>query len=146
MARRRDRPTVNPLLKDRVAAIARAPAAAPAESQPRNASAPDRPARAAHRGKASVQIKARFSASEAEQVDRFARTLSSYLRTTVKGSEVTRALWSLAIRSQDELAELVSRAPRMDRPSYGDRLGMAQYEDAIADFLLLAIKQTRRGS
>lgn len=147
MARRRDRPTVNPLLKDRVAAIARAPAAPPAAPQPRAPhDAHERPARGTHRGKASVQIKARFSPSEAEQVDRFARTLSSYLRTTVKGSEVTRALWSLAIRSQDELAELASRAPRMDRPSYGDRLGMAQYEDAIADFLLLAIKQTRRGS
>lgn len=91
-----------------------------------------------------MQIKARFSRSEAEELERFARTLSSYLRSTVKGSEVTRALWTLAIRSQDHLAEIASRAPRMDRPSYGDRLGMAQYEDAIADFLLLALKQTQR--
>lgn len=151
MAKRRERPATNPLLKDRVAAIVRTPSAetsaAPAHSIEEGPTE-RRGSRTHHavKGKATVQIKARFSRSEAEAVDRFARTLSSYLRTTVKGSEVTRALWTLAVRSEDELAELASRAPRMDRPSYGDRLGMAQYEDAIADFLLLAIKQTRRGS
>lgn len=36
------------------------------------------------RGKAAVQIKAGFSKREAEKVDRFTRSLSSYLRTTVK--------------------------------------------------------------
>lgn len=76
-------------------------------------------------------------------MDRFTRTLSSYLRTTVKGSEVTRALWTLAIRSGDGLADLAGKVPRLDRPSYGDRLAMAEYEDAIAEFLLASLKNMR---
>lgn len=152
MAKRRDRPATNPLHKDRVAAIAK-----PMERQPTIEAADPKPSRelipvkqeqrshrARDKGKAIVHVKTRFSQAEAEQVERFARTISSYLRSTVKGSEVTRALWTLAIRAEDELASIASKAPKMDRPSYGDRLGMAEYEDAIADFLLLALKQTRR--
>lgn len=152
MAKRRQRPASNPLLKDQVAAIT-APAPEPAKNMiveptetpgTHTRSPMSTPRRSLDRGKAVVQIKARFSQAEAEQVERFARTISSYLRSTVKGSEVTRALWTLAIRAEDELAEIASKAPKMDRPSYGDRLGMAEYEDAIADFLLLALKETRR--
>lgn len=152
MAKHRDRPATNPLHKDRVAAIAK-----PMERQPPIEAAVPRASgestsvkqeqrshRARDKGRAIVHVKTRFSQSEAEQVDRFARTISSYLRSTVKGSEVTRALWTLAIRAEDELASIAGKAPKMDRPSYGDRLGMAEYEDAIADFLLLALKQTRR--
>lgn len=152
MAKRRDRPATNPLHKDRVAAIAKpaerhAPveAAVPkANTEPEAARQEQRPHRARDRGRAIVHVKTRFSQAEAERVERFARTISSYLRSTVKGSEVTRALWTLALRAEDELAEIASKAPKMDRPSYGDRLGMAEYEDAIADFLLLALKETRR--
>lgn len=60
-----------------------------------------------------------------------------------QGSEVTRALWTLAVRSDDGLEDLVGRAPTLDRPSYGNRLAMAEYEDAIAEFLLAALKNTR---
>lgn len=152
MAKRRSRPAVNPLLKDRVEAIVRQPeptetphgdnerGRVPSE-HPQPISAPA--ARRTARGRAAVQIKARFSKREAEEVDRFTRTLSSYLRTTVKGSEVTRALWTLAIRSGDGLADLAGRAPKLERPSYGDRLAMAEYEDEIAKFLLAALKNTR---
>ena len=152
MAKRRSRPAVNPLLKDRVEAIVRQPepSQAPLDEDGRGRAVPDRPepgtapaARRTTRGKAAVQIKARFSKREAEEVDRFTRTLSSYLRTTVKGSEITRALWTLAIRSGDGLADLAGRAPKLERPSYGDRLAMAEYEDEIAKFLLAALKNTR---
>jgi hypothetical protein len=152
MAKRRSRPAVNPLIKDRVEAIVRQPDNS--ESHQRDhrlnrvlpnpherVSSPA--ARRTDRGKAAVQIKARFSKREAEEVDRFTRTLSSYLRSTVKGSEITRALWTLAIRSGDGLADLAGRAPKLERPSYGDRLAMAEYEDEIAKFLLAALKNTR---
>lgn len=155
MAKRRERPAANPLLKDRVSAIV-----GPAEPLPADDASPrddDRdhagllPPRAVEktasrrpeRGKATVQIKTRFPREEAEEVDRFTRTLSSYLNTTVKGSEITRALWRLAIQSGDGLADLASRVPKLDRPSNGDRLAMAEYEDAVAEFLLLAMKNTR---
>ena len=151
MPKRRDRPATNPLLKDQVAAISKPVEPAHTREQPSSSDRltpgsvhqDQKHRRARDRGRAVVHIKTRFTQAEAEQVERFARTISSYLGSTVKGSEVTRALWTLAIRAEDELAEIASKAPRMDRPSYGDRLGMAEYEDAIADFLLLALKQTR---
>lgn len=152
MAKQRNRPAVNPLLRDRVRAIVEPVSPEVSKREITTTEADTGEGRAVHsgarhanRGRVTVQIKARFTESEAEEVRRFARTLSSYLRSTVNGSEVTRALWTLAIRSQDELAELAVRAPRIERPPNGDRLAMAQYEDAIADFLLLALKRTRRG-
>ncbi|XOV75132.1 MAG: hypothetical protein ACFHWZ_17045 [Phycisphaerales bacterium] len=139
-------------MKDRVEAIVRQPELpeTPHGNDGQGRAVPDRhepvsapAARRTARGKAAVQIKARFSKREAEEVDRFTRTLSSYLRTTVKGSEITRALWTLAIRSGDGLADLAGRAPKLERPSYGDRLAMAEYEDEIAKFLLAALKNMR---
>ena len=155
MAKRRERPAANPLLKDRVSAIVGPTEALPTDDAlsrdddrdhagPLSPRVMEQPAsRRPERGKATVQIKARFPKEEAEEVDRFTRTLSSYLNTTVKGSEITRALWRLTIRSGDGLADLASRTPKLDRPSNGDRLAMAEYEDAVAEFLLLAIKNTR---
>lgn len=150
MAKRRDRPAVNPLVRDHVAAIVGPVASPPVPEGP--APQTDRGAEEGARGRTRrrersdlvIHIKTRVTASEAKEVERLARTLSSYMQSTVKGSEVTRALWTLAIRAQDELATIAAKAPKIDRPSYGDRLGMAEYEDAIADFLLLALKQTRR--
>jgi len=155
MAKRRDRPSVNPLLRDHVTAIVgpagqgsdgaseRAQHAARSPDRPRVT--PDDQRASPTKRKNGVQIKARFTKAEGDEIERFTRTLSSYLQLTVMGSEVTRALWTLALRSQDQLAELATSAPRMERPPYADKLAMAQYEDAVADYLLRALKQTPRG-
>lgn len=82
-----------------------------------------------------MHVKTRCTRETAEAMERFTRTLSAYLKTTVKGSEVTRALWTLALRSEERLAEVAHKAPSMDRPSSGDRLARAEFEDAIAEFL-----------
>jgi len=155
MAKQRKRVVVNPLLKDRVDAIVvpldaesadqadRQPSANPArastEPPPKRNATPSK----AREGRATVQLKARFSRESAEEIERFTRTLSSYLNTTVKGAEITRALWSLAIRSSDNLADLSTKQPDLDRPSNGDRLAMAEFEDAIAIYLLYALKSVR---
>lgn len=165
MAKRRERPATNPLLKDRVAAIV-----APREPDTNSAvehTSPTEPAAAenarqpaaeaegsAEEGERSpigpvprrkretkVQIKARVSKSEAEEMERLTRTLSSYLGAKVNGSHVTRALWTLAIRSQEEFAAVIDRRSPLERPSNGDPLGMAQFEDAIADLLSRAIRR-----
>ncbi|MEO1009572.1 MAG: hypothetical protein AAFX79_13500 [Planctomycetota bacterium] len=151
MARPRDRLVSNPLKRDHVAAIA---GVVPARGAPSDANVEspesDRPVeheRRVHRRRrpeATRQLKARFSVSEAEDIECFTRTLSGYLGCKINTSEVTRALWTLAVRSQDELAGLSARAPSLERPSYGNRFDMADYLDDMADFLLLALKQTRR--
>jgi len=143
------------LLKDRVAAIvarvepttvaAPSPSeqAADAEHQPEEVTR--NPTKLAPRRKreTKVQIKTRVSQSEAEEMERLTRTLSSYLGAKVNASQVTRALWTLAICSQEEFAAVIDRRDRLERPSTGDPLGMAQFEDAVADLLLLAMKRTR---
>ena len=91
-----------------------------------------------------VQIKARVSRSEAEEMERLTRTLSSYLGVKVNGSEVTRALWTLAIRSQEEFAAVIDRRGNLERPSNGDPLGMAQFEDVIADLLQTSIRRSNK--
>lgn len=60
---------------------------------------------------------------------RLTRTLSSYLGTKVNGSEVTRTLWMLAIRSQYEFAAIFVRQTKISSPSNGDELGSALFED-----------------
>lgn len=147
MAKRRDTPPTNPLLKNRVAAIV-GPVAHSVQSEPEEGAEPVPAGKAANTprsGEVYTQVKTRFTPEDAEEIKRFVRTLSSYLQTTVMRAEVTRALWTLALRSQDQLAELAAKAPDVDRPSNGDRLAMAQYEDAIAEFLLMALKKTPRG-
>ena len=155
MAKRRDRPAENPLLKDRVAAIVARVEPTAVASPPPTVQAADtkrkpeegtrNPTELAPRRKreTKVQIKTRVSQSEAEEMERLTRTLSSYLGAKVNGSEETRALWTLAIRSQEEFAAVIGRRSRLERPSTGDPLGMAQFEDSIADLLLLAMKRTR---
>lgn len=141
MAKRRDRPVENPLLRDRVDAIVGEATRAmnqPVERQtePHQAVPPKhKPTVPRKRGREEVHVKTRCTREEAEAMERFTRTLSAYLKTTVKGSEVTRALWTLALRAEERLAEVAHKAPSMDRPSYGDRMGRAEFEDGIAEFL-----------
>ncbi len=88
------------------------------------------------------QIKTRFTVQEAEHIDAFRAELSARLGVKLRGSQISRALWTLALRAEEELDNV--RAPELRRPSYGDPLGMAAFEDAIAEYLLSAIKKTRR--
>jgi hypothetical protein len=88
------------------------------------------------------QLKTRFSPQEAEQIEDFRLGLERRLGVKLRGSQISRALWTLALRAEDELDNL--RAPELDRPSYGDPLGMAAFEDVIAEYLLAAIKRARR--
>ena len=155
MAKRRVRPAKNPLLKDRVTAIvarveSTAVASPPPPEQAADAEHPPEegtrnPTELAPRRKreTKVQIKTRVSQSEAEEMERLTRTLSSYLGAKVNGSEVTRALWTLAIKSQEEFAAVIDRRSRLERPSTGDPLGMAQFEDEITNILHRAILRTK---
>lgn len=159
MAKRRNSPSSNPLLKDRVTAIMEQ-GVGTTKRQLTEAEHYEQAVETGHnyrfhdgrwkqvdadsrrRRERKVQIKARVSQNEAEQIERLTRTLSAYVGTKINGSEITRALWSLAIRSQDELASVIDHQSLPDRPSNGNPLRMAQFEDTIAELLLLAMKRT----
>ena len=146
MARKREKPTENPLLRERVGAIVGETKTAIVQSPTDQSAAVQNPSKKLNRnphrrrGMKTVHLKVRMSAEEAEAVEKFARTLSSYMRTKVMGSEVTRALWTIALRAEERLAEVSHKAPSLERPSYGDKLAMAEFEDIIADFLQRTLK------
>lgn len=164
MAKRRERPVGNPLMGDMVGDIVgevtTRPAPPPPETtepppeqpqKPVQTRKPRRPAPAkkptpartgSQNAETKVQIKARFSSEEAADIERFTRTLSRYVGSKIKTADITRALWILAIRSEDQLADLTAKAPSMPRPSYGSSFEMAEYRDQITEFLLLALKNT----
>lgn len=146
MAKKRTRPVENPLLRDRVSAIVgegrREQLTVPTgDVKPVQKTPPKRKtATPKKRGRDEVHIKARFSRKEAEAIERFTRTMSAYMQTKVMGSEVTRALWTLALRAEERIAEVSQKAPGMERPSYGDRMAMAEFEDGIAEFVLQVLR------
>lgn len=86
-------------------------------------------------------MKTRFGQSETEANAIFTGYLGEVMGSKVTESHVTRALWSLARRAEQEIEDLAAQAPQIPRPAHGDRMGMAAYEDAIAEFLLQAMKR-----
>ena len=92
--------------------------------------------------KDTYQLKTRFSTLESEQIEAFRRSLEDRLGVKLKATQISRALWTLALRAEEELESV--QAPQLRRPSYGDPLGMAAFEDEIANYLLTALKRTKR--
>ncbi len=56
-------------------------------------------------------------------------------------SHVSRALWTILAKSEEAIEAAPARE-RMQAPAKGDYIGMAEFEDALADFLLKAIKRS----
>lgn len=92
----------------------------------------------------TVTMKTRFIPGEAKENAELTEALGLMMDSKVSESHITRALWSLVRRAEDAMQENAGRAPQMSRPPHGDRLALGEYEDAIADFILLALKKTRK--
>lgn len=156
MAKRRERPVENPLRRDLVASITGKAATAVLpekgdQGPQNNGTQPTRPPR--KWSTPTVTMKTRFVAAEAKDNAELAGWLGKLVRRpgdrgarqVVTESHITRALWSLARRASDEMESLGSKAPKLKRPPHGDSIATAEFEDAIADFILAALKRTRRG-
>ena len=92
--------------------------------------------------KDTLQIKTRVTAQEADAIDELRMKLELKIGAKLMGSEIMRALLMILLRVDDELDTV--RAPEMVRPSYGDSMSLAEFEDEIAAYLLALIKRTRR--
>lgn len=171
MAKRRHTPAENPLKRDLAASIAKRPTPSPAPSTvepeatpptqaessvdvsvaapaepPASTPRPPQPKKRAEWNSSSkVTMKTRFIPEEAKENADLTNVLGRLMGgSKVSESHVTRALWSLARRAEESMNEHAAKAPKMPRPSHGDRLATGEYEDAIADFILLALKRTRK--
>ena len=163
MAKKREKPVENPINRNLIASLAQPPRPleiveddAPRKAVEASASAvPGAPpavgkrrkSKENHRikvregGERKVAVqRTRFNPNEIEENASFTRFMSELVGSKVSESDITRALWSLARQSKDELRAIRSKAPRLARPAYADRLGSAAYEDAIAVFLHRALK------
>ncbi|MGP1308782.1 MAG: hypothetical protein ACTS27_01120 [Phycisphaerales bacterium] len=50
-------------------------------------------------------------------------------------------MWSMLAGAEDATRAESKRAPNLRVPSKGDHIGMAEYEEAVADFLAMALKR-----
>jgi len=89
----------------------------------------------------SVNRKMMVSEAEADRMDETMAAISAAFGSKVNYSQVTRAVWSVLAGAEDAIRAESKRAPNLRVPSKGDHVGMAEYEDAIADFLAMALKR-----
>lgn len=86
-----------------------------------------------------------FTLLEQKENDEFVRQLGSAIGAQTLGwSHVNRALWSLLRRAEEQIHQRPSLAPKLIRPSNGNPIEMAKFEDALAQYLLALFKDMRR--
>ena len=145
--------TVDPT-RAKLAALASTPAAplsAPAAREHREGAdlrkvwrSPVAQERKRERNYLTVNRKVMISEDEAARFTEAISLISSVFGSRVTYSQVTRALWALTCGAVDAIREGARQAPKLSVPSKGDHAAMAQYEQALADFLEVAIKRLRR--
>ena len=88
-----------------------------------------------------------FTALEQRENDSVVKRLGEEIASDTLGwSHVNRAMWSLLRRTQDQIGQRSSLAPKLVRPSNGNPIEMARFEDALAQYLLALFKDMPRAS
>lgn len=113
------------------------------ESKPR----PTRPTRqampAAPRNDKKFLVAKKFlvTEDESERIDSVLDAISVAFGSKVSYSQASRALWTVMMFAEEAMAASPRRGEPLRRPSKGDAIGMAEYEEAIADYLRVALKR-----
>lgn len=138
-------------VRARLAAAAAAPVAlsvtktSAAESDSTKEAAPLQPKAAQSKGPRTsaltVNRKIMVSPDEADRIEETTTAISAAFGSKVTYSQVSRAVWSILAGAEDAIRLGARRAPRLRVPSKGDQIGMAEYEEALADFLMTALKR-----
>lgn len=106
---------------------------------------PDAPPRSLSAGRPrvlTVNRKVMVTPDEAQRIEETTALISSAFGSKVTYSQVSRALWSLLAGAEDAIRAGSRRAPRLSVPSKGNHIAMAEYEEALADFLITAMKRS----
>ena len=86
-----------------------------------------------------------FTVAEQKENDAVIRHLAEAVGAETLGwSHVNRALWSLLRRAQDLIEARRPVAPQLVRPSNGNPMEMARFEDELAQYLLALFKDIPR--
>ena len=88
-----------------------------------------------------------FTVAEQRENDAVIRLIGDAIGAPTLGwSHVNRALWSLLRRAQDLVAERRPQAPQLARPSNGNPIELARFEDILSQYLLAVFKDLPRRS
>ena len=90
----------------------------------------------------TVNRKIMVTEQEALQIEEATGVITASFGSKVTYSQVSRALWSILAGADDAIRAGARRAPNLRVPSKGDHVGMAEYEEALADFLATALKRS----
>lgn len=86
-----------------------------------------------------------FTVAEQKENDAVIRRLAEATGAETLGwSHVNRALWSLLRRAQDLIDQRRPATPRLARPSNGNPMELARFEDLLAQYLLALFKDVPR--
>ena len=113
----------------------------PAESRTEAPPAP-KPVRPPKAAALTVNRKIMVSPGEAARIEETIGVISASFSSKVSYSQVSRAIWSVLAGAEDAIRAGARRAPKLKVPSKGDHVGMAEYEEALADFLITALKRS----
>lgn len=100
------------------------------------------PARPLRGTSLTINRKILVTPEEADRIEETTDVISSAFGSKVTYSQVSRAMWSILAGAEEAVRAGARRAPRLQVPSKGDHLGMAEYEQALADFLATALKRS----
>jgi hypothetical protein len=109
------------------------------QSRPRANPEPARPLRGTS---LTINRKILVTPEEADRIEETTDAISAAFGSKVTYSQVSRAMWSILAGAEEAVRAGARRAPRLQVPSKGDHLGMAEYEQALADFLATALKRS----
>lgn len=90
----------------------------------------------------TVNRKIMVTPEEASRIEETTAAISSAFGSKVSYSQVSRAVWSILAGAEEAIHAESKRAPYLRVPSKGDHIAMAEYEDALADFLTGALKRS----
>lgn len=90
----------------------------------------------------TVNRKIMVSEPEADRMEETMDAISAAFGSKVNYSQVTRAMWSVLAGAEEAIRAEAKRAPNLKVPSKGNQIAMAEYEDAITDFLAMALKRS----
>ena len=86
-----------------------------------------------------------FTVAEQKENDAVIRHLAEAVGAETLGwSHVNRALWSLLRRAQDLIEARRPASPQLVRPSNGNPMEMARFEDELSQYLLALFKDIPR--
>lgn len=86
-----------------------------------------------------------FTVAEQQENNRVVQQIGEAIGSdTLAWSHINRAMWVIIRRAQDKIEQRKKHTPKLIRPSNGNPIELAKFEDSLADYLLTIFKEVPR--